>query len=793
MSARLSLHTAYGAGAAEAIRVTLQAVCAAGLGHIAAATLHYGRYLWLTCVLLSFSSQTGIAQQSASLSGFVTDAETGASLIAANIFIEDLLRGASANTSGYYAIANLPAGHIRVRCTYVSYQASYSELVLVEGEQHRLDISLDSVTDTFTEVVVEAGQAVENEALGVAVLDAETVTGQPAVLEPDVFRSLQLLPGVTAASDYSSALHVRGGDAGQTSVMWDGAKVYSPGHVFGLFSRFNPDAVKNATLYRGGFPASYGGSLGSALDIRSKDGNRHETHGILVLGTLASRVLVEGPHFQGSYVFAARRSTLGPLLKAFSHIDAIPDRLYFHDLNGKVTFDLSSDDILSFSAYGGEDLLKLTVWGDNQIDLRYGNVLLAGTWMHLFTDRFLANLTAATSAYSSTSRALVASTEIRQENRIYDTSFRGDFYYYSGASSWEFGFWVGQSLAPLRKFWTGIPRISWRRKARFASVYLQDTIKPAHNWEFKVGVRGSYWEDGRHFRAAPRFFIEHGRGGRVRLQAAAGRYYQFLTLVADGTITGFDYWLSSAEGVPPAYGDQYILGAKVALGAGWTLAAESYYRTMRNLFRPDPFFGDAIDAEYAELFLFGEGWARGIEVLLQRSRGRLHGFLAYTLSRTERTFPTINTNTLGAPKAYSPRHDRLHNFNVVLSCNLGRQWTITAVFAYATGQPYTNPLARYTFKENNWVDGAGSVWVLVSPSLNAARLPAYHRLDAGIRKAGKIGDFANYMLQVQVVNAYEKQNPWVVLYGQQWGGELVRTEVPQIPVPLPSFSLSLEL
>ena len=745
--------------------------------------------VFLTC------SNTAAAQDNVSISGFITDAETGESLIGANVFVETLLRGASTNTNGYYVISDLPMGQIAVRYTYVGYQTVNQTLTLAEGEQLRLDIALAPSATAVDELVVTAEQMLESESrnVGVATLTTETIKLLPAVFEPDVFRTLQLLPGVKAASDYSSGLYVRGGNPGQINIMLDRTKIYNPSHFFGFFSTFNPDAIKDVRLYKGGFPASYGGSLGSVLDITNKDGNRNEWHGTFSLGILASRAMVEGPHPKGSYMVAARRSTLEPLLEVLGDTEGIPEKFYFYDFNAKVNFDLTPNDILSISGYRGADQLKIGINSDADLNLRYGNSTITANLTHLFSEKLLSNITVTNSAYFSTPRVYFGGTEIRQENRIYDTSVRGDVQYFPGArSNWEMGFWAGQFIAPLRSHFDGRLAFSWRRAVRYASMYVQNTYRPRHDWMIKAGIRGSYLEDGRHLRIEPRLMVEHHPWERVRLQAALGRYYQYLTLVTNESFSGFDFWLTSAEGVQPTYGDQAILGAKLTLGSGVTLDAELYYRTMRDLFEPDPFLTNPAGMTYVDLFLFGKGWARGFELMVQRNRGRFFGFISYTLGQTERTFPSINLDSQGIPRGFPPKYDRLHDLKTAISYDLGRQWVVSGVFTYATGQAYTEPAARYNLHLTDVAFGRIETTVLLSPSLNGSRLPAYHRLDVGAKKSGRFFGFADYELQLQVINAYMRRNIWFNLYDPTEDGGIEKTVIPQIPIPLPNVSLTLK-
>ena len=753
-----------------------------------------GHWRWLTCALLCTAGAVASAQERASLSGFVSDAATGESLIAANIYIAEAARGAASNALGYYALADLPTGTFRVRCTFVGYETAYIQVTLTAGEQRRLDVRLEPASRMLGAVVVSAEQPDESEArsIGVAVLDPEAIRVLPTAMEPDVLRALHRLPGVAAVSDFSSGLYVRGGDAGQTHVYFDRARVYNPGHILGFLSRFNPDVIKDVRLFKGGYPASFGGSLGSVLNLRSKDGNRNETHFGISIGLMASRAIVEGPHPKGSYMFAARRSTFEPVFAMLSHIEDLPAKLYFYDLNAKVTFDLSPNDIISVSAYRGADQAKMDFFLDGDLDIQFENSLLAGSWTHVVSERLLSNISVTTSGYSSSPWAHFGIGNVGHEDQIYESTVGAEFQYYSGVKSdWELGLQAGRVTAPLKTTRNGTQRINWRRSVRTAYAYMQHTYRASRRWVLVTGMRGSYLGPGSYYRIEPRLSIEHHPAERLRLQAAVGRYYQHTTLATNGVLAGFDIWLTGGNGVKPAYGDQAVLGAKVNLAPHVTLDAEVYYRTMRDLFKPDPFIADPAGIKYAELFLIGRGWARGLELMLQRRQGRLQGFLAYTLSRTERTFPTINTDTKGVAGGYPPKHDRLHDLSAVLTFQADRAWAFRFAFSYATGQAVTVPAARYEIHDSHEAIGSGyNAWVLVSPGLNDARLPPYHRLDVGVSKAGRLFGAANYELNVQVFNAYRRRNPWVVFYGES-DGRIKRKVLNQISIPLPSVTLSL--
>ena len=273
------------------------------------------RRLLLLALLASLAGSA--SAQTAALNGFVRDAQSGETLLQATVRVEGTARGAATNVSGFYTLGDLPPGEATITASYLGYQPVRRTVTLTAGETTRLDIELAPEGVTTDEVVVEAEEPIEEErAPGTTTVSIDLVEALPTVFEADLFRSIQLLPGVKASSDFSSALYIRGGSPDQTLILLDGTTVYNPTHFFGFFSTFNTEAIKDVRLYKGAYPSTYGGRLGSVVDVYTRDGNRNETHGSLSLGLLASRVGVEGPipGVPGSYSFNARRSTLEPLL-----------------------------------------------------------------------------------------------------------------------------------------------------------------------------------------------------------------------------------------------------------------------------------------------------------------------------------------------------------------------------------------------------------------------------------------------------------------------------------------------
>ncbi len=741
----------------------------------------------LLAVLLCLSIR-GAWAQSASIAGYVTDATSGETLLTAHVLLRGTDVGTATNNSGYYALTGLAPGRYTVIASYIGYRQERVEVELAAGEERRLDVELTPVEFEIEEITVTADAELEEEARRVGVMQMQTdlIRQLPSVLQPDVFRSLQLLPGIKAASDYSSGLYIRGGSPDQTLILLDRTTVYNPSHFFGFFSTFNPDAIKDVRVYKGGYPANYGGRLGAVVDIYNRDGNRREFAGGLTVGLLSSSVVAEGPYSRGSWMVALRRSTLEPLLYALrrTDVDGVPNAFHFVDANGKFNFDASSSDRFSLSFYMGRDALDLAFLEDAEIDLVYGNRTVSLNWTHLFSQELFSTFTATGSRYESRPDLKLSGSTFSQRNRVGEVSLKGDFEYMPGDRyTLEAGFWSGVFQFGLTNSFDGEETLDAASNSLYTSVYAQNTYRPSSRLTLRGGVRANYFEEGQFTRIAPRMSVEYRPVPSLRLQAAYGRYYQFLTLVTSELFSGFDTWLTTGDDVPPAYGDQVVAGAKTNVGP-FNLDVEAYYRTMRDLFELDPNVPDPAGLDYVDLFHFGEGYAYGFEALLQRADGRLNGFLAYTYSRTQRRFSDVNEGAY-----YVPKYDRTHDVHLVMNYDLSRTWRTSAVWMFASGQAYSKPLGRYQLSP----PFGSADWNVLVTEHNNDRLPPYHRLDVGITRRGTMFGRASYELKAQVINIYSRTNTWFYFYNFTRDGEVERNNVPQIPLPVPNLSFTIRL
>ena len=758
------------------------------------------RRLLLLALLASLAGSA--SAQTAALNGFVRDAQSGETLLQATVRVEGTARGAATNVSGFYTLGDLPPGEATITASYLGYQPVRRTVTLTAGETTRLDIELAPEGVTTDEVVVEAEEPIEEErAPGTTTVSIDLVEALPTVFEADLFRSIQLLPGVKASSDFSSALYIRGGSPDQTLILLDGTTVYNPTHFFGFFSTFNTEAIKDVRLYKGAYPSTYGGRLGSVVDVYNRDGNRNETHGSLSLGLLASRVGVEGPipGVPGSYSFNARRSTLEPLLAVLREQldeDGIPESFYFYDLNGKVSVDLSPNDRISVASYAGRDQVVVPFGDDARFDLDYGNRTGSIAYNRVLSGTAFAQTRLTASRYFSYPTGEFGETGFERPNTITDYSVRSDVEWFpTGGVELKTGAWAGLLDLGLSSSFNGSTQTDYRNPSRYASGYVQGRLKPGNGWILTGGVRAEYFRSetddlldddpsvpASYVRVSPQVQVEKTMGENLVLQAAAGRYHQFLSLITNEAFSGFDTWVTTGVGVPPQESDQLVLGVKTNLGPAYRLDVEVYGRTLRDLFDTRPEVQDVAGLDYQDLFRFGRGYAYGAEVLLERGLGRLTGLVSYTIGVTRRRYPAEQQFDVYFP----PKYDRLHDLTLVANYDLGRGWKATAVGAYATGQAYTSPSGLYVIDGLPFEDP--DLVVSQTNALNSARLEPYHRADLGFTKTGA-WSWADYEFQLQLVNVYNRRNLWFLNYDR---GEnpIGVTEVRQLPI-LPNVSISL--
>ncbi|WP_234569364.1 TonB-dependent receptor [Rhodohalobacter sp. 614A] len=745
----------------------------------------------LTCLFIFVLANTLQAQTNASIRGYITDSNSGDVLLAATTGIIQLSKGVSTNSEGFFQITNIPPGAYLITASYVGYEDFSQQLTFNEGDDLELHIQLKPKAYQLGEVTVKSLKHEQTKHdIGVAHVDPSFINNLPSLFEDDIFRSLQLLPGVKSSSELSSGLYIRGGSPDQTLILFDHAPVYNPSHFFGFYSTFNPSVITDANLFKGNYPAKYGGRLGSVLSLQNRETNNEKVGGEVSVGMLAASAAVETPFWdrKGGIMVALRRSTIDPVLGILrDSYEDIPEKFYFWDLNSKVYLKPNANNHLSLSIYSGVDHLRFPFAKDAGIRTDYGNQTISGTWQHNFSGTFFGEVHFIGSRYFSQPSFDVASTLSEKENEIFDRTLKMDFEYLPGEThEISFGYSLQLQNLQLLEEYDQNPVFETDIQTHSHAFYIQDDWNVSRKVKFSPGLRIQHMYGTEHLLLEPRISFEYIPSSVLRLQAAYGRFSQYLTMATNDNLSGLDVWYSAGQNMQPAVGDQYGVGAKLQPSENYNVDVEFYYRTMSNLFEPDPYLPDRSGIPYQEIFRYGEGFAYGSELLFKGNLGKLTGFVGYSFSITRRRFYDENSQDWG--EFFAPNFDRNHDFSIVASYKINSKWSASTVFRYTSGQPYTQPLGR-TFSFESPFAGRGKHQV-INGEFNAARMPAYHRLDIGFTRVGSFLGLGSSKFQFQVINVYSRRNIWFYNYDLNKTGPNQREAVKLLPV-LPSLSYTV--
>jgi len=721
------------------------------------------------------------AAASATLSGFISDRDNGEVMPYVTIALEGVQLGAISNARGYYAIRQIPAGTYFIVASRIGYQTARDTVELAENADTRLDLRLTPRSidlQNETQVTAERLAAERLTQTGFITLAAENLQQLPAIGEADLLRSLQLLPGIQSASDISSGLYVRGGGPDQTRILLDQIPLYNPSHAFGFFSTFNPDAIKDVNLYKGAYPAAYGGNLGALLDVNNSEGNREAFQVKGGISLIAGRLMAAGPVARGSWMISGRRTYLDPLLAALRSRNLDVPSYYFYDFNTKLSQQLSPKDTFVASAYFGRDDLNfdLDAATNTFINIRWGNQALSLLWARVFSAAFFGRFMAAGSAYESTTSLSFFDTPIRVKNGIRDLTLKGDFdYFASSAHTLTAGFAVTHYSFHFDQEFNRQEQLGLNETPYLGAFYLQNEWHPHKQTRLRLGGRASYFSEGSRWDLMPRLSVSHEIYPSLRLKLGGGIYRQYLQLITTEGFSGGDFWVPLDATVKPGRSLQGVTGIVFDLSRAYQFTVETYYTDLANLVVLDNnVAADSDITRSVDIFKTGgSGYATGAEFFLQKRTGRLTGWLGYTLGWTRRTFPELNGG-----RTFPPKYDRRHDLSFVLGYQRGA-WRWGANLVYATGQAFTPATARYSLRS----PATGVVEDYVLPAQrNSDRLLPYHRLDLNLRREFGLrgGEAAFY---IQIFNAYSRRNEWFIQYdtNDPTTGPKVIKQLPIVP------------
>ena len=756
------------------------------------------------------------AQINLTISGYIKDGNNGETLIGATVYVPELMVGTTSNEYGFYSIS-IPAGNYAIEYSFLGFETVVKTVDL--SENTAMDVELGEAAAQLTEVVVSSeaeDRNVSNLEMSVNRMDIRTIQRMPTLLgEVEILRSIQLLPGVSTVGEGASGFNVRGGSIDQNLVLLDEAPVYNSAHLFGFFSVFNPDAVKDVKLYKGGIPARYGGRLSSILDVRMKEGNSKQLALSGGIGSIFSRFAVEAPIVKdkASFIVAGRRSYIDVLAGPFLDGGLEGSVLNFYDLTLKTNFDLNENNKLFLSGYFGRDNFG---FGD-QAGFNWGNGTATLRWNHLFNDRLFSNITFYYSDYDYELRFGDDSVNRFDWNaQIRNFSVKPELtYFINPKNKVRFG---GQAI--VYEFEPGnavgisegeTSDVSLDKKyAIEGAVFAENELDLGDKVKINYGLRLSYfnytgkgrayefgeapagfrrpvtsfaefdqWESVETYtNLEPRFSFRYQLNPTSSIKASYNRMAQYIHLISNTTAsTPVDVWTPSTNNIEPQIANQVALGYFRNFDNNkYELSTEVYYKKMDNLV--DYIDGsDLLLNEFLEGdLLAGIGRAYGLEVMLKKNEGRFNGWVSYTLSKTERQIEGINNGDW-----YDSRFDQTHNLSITAFYELNKRWSFSSNFALISGTPTTFPTSRFEMQGYVVPHNANN-------TRNNVRIPAYHRLDISATLEGKKNDERRWQGQwvFSIYNLYNRRNPFSIFFRQDRDRVL-----PEQPVNTEAIRLSV--
>ena len=803
----------------------------------------------LTCfaaVLLAALSAAAQPRGTATVSGYITDVSSGETLIGAGVLVEGtgkkVQTGAVTNAYGYYTLT-IPKGKTSLQYSYVGYESVVLDVDLIRDTTVNVFLKPSAEIREAT-VVAQKDAGIQSTYLGSIDIPLVHIQKTPVLFgEADVLKAIQLMPGVQGGNEGFTGLYVRGGGPDENLILLDGVPIYNVDHMLGILSVFQTEAVKKVTLYKGSFPARYGGRVSSIVDIRTNDGNMKETHGSIGVGALTEKFHLEGPIIKDklSYSLSARglhTVFFDPLIRFYGKRIEEGSEMYanyfFYDLNGKITWRPTDKDRFFLASYNGRDQMNVKFTEDasyyseldgfdrTKLGLGWGNNVVSLRWNHVFSSQLFANTTIAYNRYRMTMNS-----GMRSQGTNYDgTKYRYDFDidYLSGIRDWsgkvdfdyvpsprhliKFGTeylhhtFLPQTLTALTYTEEGNEKENKKDtygnttpyQGHDLSVYAEDDFSVTERLTVNPGVHLSLFstEGKNYWSLQPRLSAKYAWDGGWSVKAGYARMAQYVHLLSSAQIAlPIDLWVPITKDIKPVTSDQFSAGVYYDGVKGWEFSVEGYYKSMHNILEyKDGTVMVATNTGWETKVEMGNGRAMGLEFFVQKTAGKATGWVAYTLAKSDRQFPDGSIN-LGERFPY--KYDRRHNFNVNVNYQVTPRIDLSATFVFATGGTTTLPVRQTAILApgSDYVEGADYV-----EHRNNYRLPASHHLNVGanFHKQKKHGE---RIWTLGIYNVYRQLNPNLVLLhyeterkeGQEPETRLVMEKVTLLPfVPSVSYT-----
>lgn len=747
----------------------------------------------LVIVHLMLCLSAAFGQKPLSLSGNISDAESGELLIGVSVLVEELNKGVVSNHKGDYEL-KLEKGHYQIRFSYIGYISQTIEVKL-EADQF-LSLSLKPAAIQTKEVLISSRRPEENltNTIDVLRISGREIGSLPALLgQADPLKTLQLLPGVQSNGEGNNGLFVRGGAIDQNLILLDQAPVYNTGHLFGFFSLFNHSFLQEVNLIKGGIPASYGGRLSSIIEVKSRSGNFQQFKAEGNIGVVAGNFSVEGPLAKGksAFLLSGRRTYLDLLSKMLTSDPTIFNTgidYFFDDLNARIDVKASAKDRIVLSAYSGTDDFLFD--GKNSLSnkIRWKNRTASLSWEHFYKGQNYHKISLFSSHYQMDFLASINTYSFSIASSIQDHGLKAEWVIGSVEKHRiSFGAeYMHHTLLPNNIKARGADiEFDFSKQEKLPNqeqaLFIQDEIQLSEQLILSAGLRLSAYQqlgpftryvsdesmsllDTLHYskneraaaymRLAPRAALSYQLSPGASLKASFDRTHQYLHMAPVSSVSlPTDVWVPSSEKIKPQQGTQYALGYYQNFRQNsLESSATVYYKEMSKQmeYRDGVVVGYSKGHTYDDNFIFGKGKSYGLELFLRKHKGRLTGWLSYTLSKTTRSFEEINQG-----KSFAAKYDRLHNFSWVSNYQLNKRWSLSGVFTYSTGNALTLPIGRYIINGNIINEYQGR---------NTFRMPAYHRMDLSASyMVAKRKNFESSWI-FSIYNVYNRKNPYYIYF-----------------------------
>ena len=715
-------------------------------------------------LIFSFIIISILKAQTSIISGFVSDSSSGESLIGANVFLRETGQGMATDVNGYYIIQDIVPGNYTLMVSYIGFDMYKQKTRLSDDESKKVNINLVEQVVQLTEIEVTAEklQRRNNIQPSKINLSPRMMKAAPALAEPDLFRTIQALPGVLTTSEFSTGLVIRGGNTDQNLIMLDGITVYNPSHLGGVFSNFIVDGVKEAELIKGAYNAEYGGRLSAVLNVISREGNKNEFKGKVNLSLLSAQTTLEGPFYKGAWVLSGRRTYFDLVLPKVlpDNITANIPPYYFYDIQSHVFSDITSKDRISLSYYSGIDDLLFETFG---LDGQWGNNTVSGHYRRVFSERLVGNILIANSRFF-TEFGLGGDNGLVSYNEIDDKTLSADFSWFkSSNSTLKFGAQLKKLGFEYTNKFQNTTQFQIKTDPLEFAQYIKLKYKPNDLFIIEPGLRlnlydvypDSLFPD---LRLGLKYIITDNR----YLNFSVGNYHQFIsTFQDDFNPSILDNWIAADTSVSPGKSMQVVLGYEEYIKNMYKIQVEGYYKDLKNLLtyeeKRSTTDAQVSDESLANIVTPADGYAYGLELFGQKMSGKLSGWVAYTYSVSRKIMNSIYAD---GEQEYYTNWDRTHAFSVLGNYQFNKKWETNWRFALQSGQAYTPIMGYYVQK---FPESPEELFRTIPGTRNSGRYEPYSRLDIGAVYHAKIGK-TNVDFFFQIINTLNRSNTFRKIY-----------------------------